>query len=101
MSAFHPEQTSAAPAFRPGGQLLLSAVKPMPETDPLLTLTSGMAKQHLCAERRTSMTRNDWVQFLSYYTWFGVLLIVAGLVVVVVTLVAEKRRTGRQRDDRN
>ncbi len=34
MSAFHPEQTSAAPAFRPGGQLLLSAVKPMPETDP-------------------------------------------------------------------
>ncbi len=47
------------------------------------------------------MTRNDWVQFLSYYTWFGVLLIVAGLVVVVVTLVAEKRRTGRQRDDRN
>ena len=40
MSALHPGQTSAAPAFRPGGQLLLSAVKPMPETDPLRTLSN-------------------------------------------------------------
>ncbi len=45
------------------------------------------------------MTRNDWVQFLSYYTWFGVFLIVAGLVVGGVTVVAEKRRARRQKDD--
>lgn len=69
--------------------------------DPLQTLTSGMAKQHLRADWRGSMTRNDWIQFLSYYTWFGALLLVSGLVVVVVTVVAEKRRVRRQKDDLN
>ena len=38
------------------------------------------------------MTGTDWLQFLSYSTWVGVLFLVSGLVVVVVTVLVERRR---------
>ncbi|WP_404416571.1 hypothetical protein [Brevundimonas vesicularis] len=44
------------------------------------------------------MTRTDWLQFLSYYAWVGMLFLVFGLVVVVVTVVVEKRGAGRGKD---
>lgn len=44
------------------------------------------------------MNRTDWLQVLSYSTWVGVLFLVSGLVVVVVTLFVERRRARRRKD---
>lgn len=44
------------------------------------------------------MTRTDWLQVLSYSTWVGVLFLLSGLVVVVVTLFVERRRARRGKD---
>ena len=44
------------------------------------------------------MTRTDWLQFLSYYAWVGVLFLVSGLVVAVVTVFVERRRARRRKD---
>ena len=40
------------------------------------------------------MTRNDWLQFLSYYARVGVLFLLSGLVVMVVTLSKGAARDG-------
>lgn len=44
------------------------------------------------------MTQTDWLQFLSYYTWVGVLFLLSGLVVMVVTVLVERRRARRRKD---
>ena len=43
------------------------------------------------------MTRTDWLQVLSYYTWVGVLFLLSGLVVMVVTVLVERRRARRRK----